>query len=318
MPNLRILAWEGYADPEIQQEFSRRFHVNVKVTLVYSDDELWSLATSNAHQPYDLIAVNTAELQRYITKGLVRAIDTQLIPNINNQATRFQAREAIPGLTQGDKTQAIPYAFSEMGLIYNRQLVTQPPSSINSLWDPRYQGQVLAFNTSNHNFTLAGITLGFADPFSQTDEQLRASARQLVNLRRNLLSFYNTPEEAVNLFRTHQVALIFANYGSQQLKALQDVGADVGYTLPKDGTLAWLDCWAIGQNAGPLAEAWINFTLEQPVSQRLTQIHGLSNTLSDNDLYQRAHITWLAPIKNAEKRASLWQRIYAGDLMDKF
>ncbi len=316
--SLRILAWEGYADPEIQRQFEARTHINIDVTVVYSDDELWNRANNNKGRPYDLIAVNTAELQRYIDKGLVRAIDTSVIPNLKNQVGRFQQRGEIPGITRQQNTYAIPYTFSEMGLIYNRKLVTHPPSSINSLWDPQYQGKVLAFNTSNHNFTLAALSLGFAQPFAQTAEQLRASARHLVNLRRNILTFYNTPEEAVNLFKNNQVALIFANFGTQQLKALEDVGADVGYSLPDDGTLAWLDCWAVGTKASSQAEAWINFALEQENSQRLTRVHGLGNTLSENKLYQRAHIHWLEPIENAEERNLLWDKIYAGDTPDKF
>lgn len=316
--DLRILAWEGYADPEIQREFSQRFKIKLEVTVVYSDDELWSRANNTQRHAYDLIAVNTAELQRYIDKGLVRPVEVTRIPNIKHQASRFQAREQIPGLVHHDASYGIPYAFSAMGLIYNRRLVSSPPGSIKSLWDPRYQGQVLAFNTSNHSFTLAGLSLGFADPFHQSAEQLRASARHLVQLRRNILTFYNTPDEVVSLFKSNQIALIYANYGTQQLKALEDVGADVGYTLPDDGTLAWLDCWAIGAGAGPLAEQWINFTLEQSQSQRLTSNHGLANTLSDADLYQRAHIIWLEPVENAELRNSLWDKIFAGDSMEKF
>ncbi len=315
---LRILAWEGYADPEVQHQFTRESHIKLDVTIVYSDDELWSRANNTEGKPYDLIAVNTAELQRYIDKSLVRPIDPQRIPNLSNQIARFQNREQIPGLTRQHNIYAIPYTFSEMGLIYNRKLVTHPPTSINALWDSQYKGQVLAFNTSNHNFTLAAFSLGFARPFDQTPDQLYAGARHLVDLRRNILSFYNTPNEVVNLFKNNKIALIFANFGTQQLKALEDVGADVGYSLPDDGTLAWLDCWAVGAQASHLAEEWINFTLKEDISKRLTALHGLGNTLSENILYKRAHIHWLQPIENAELRNRLWEQVYAGDTPEKF
>jgi putative spermidine/putrescine transport system substrate-binding protein len=220
---LNILAWEGYANKDLVREFEQEHNVKITVTYVYSDDELWVKMSEPVNGGYDLIAVNTAELQRYINKGLVRAINLDNIPNIERQNVRFRQRDQIPGVVKNGSTYAIPYTYSEMGLIYNRKLVHQPPESINALWDPRYAGKVLAFNTSNHNFTLAALGLGLKKPFKQTPEELQESARRLVELRRNLLTLYSSPQEAVKLFKTQDVALIYANYGSQQLKALIDV-----------------------------------------------------------------------------------------------
>jgi len=315
---LKVLAWDGYADTDLVREFEQKYKAKVAVTFVYSDDELWGKVSEAKNGDYDLLAVNTAELQRYIQKGFVRAIDTQQIPNIAQQLPRFQQRDAIPGLVKNNQTYAIPYTYSEMGLIYNRKLVHQPPDSINALWNPAYAGKVLAFNTSNHNFTLAALGLGMTSPFNQSPEQLQLSARRLVELRRNLLTFYSSPQEAVKLFKTQEVALIYANYGSQQLKALADVGADVGYTMPQDGTLAWLDCWAIGQRAGPLAEQWINFMLEEKTSSRLTNVHGLANTLHESSGHHNTKLIWLEPIENADARISLWEQIISGDVMERF
>jgi putative spermidine/putrescine transport system substrate-binding protein len=315
---LKILAWEGYADADLVREFEQQHQVKVAITFVYSDDELWSKVTEAPNGGYDLLAVNTAELQRYIQKGLVRPVDIQKIPNTALQNPRFKQREQIPGLVKNGQTYAVPFTYSEMGLIYNRKLVHQPPTSINALWDPAYVGKVLAFNTSNHNFTLAALGLGVQSPFNQSPDQLRLSARRLVELRRNLLTFYSSPQEAVKLFKTQKIALIYANYGSQQLKALMDVGADVGYAMPQDGTLAWLDCWAIGQNADPLAEQWINFMLEEKTSLHLTNAHGLANTTQESNAHQNAQLIWLEPIENADARINLWEQIISGDVMERF
>lgn len=318
MQQLKILAWEGYADADLVREFEQQHQVKVAITVVYSDDELWSKVTEASNGGYDLLAVNTAELQRYIHKGLVRPVDIQNIPNTDRQNPRFKQREQIPGLVKNGQTFAIPYTYSEMGLIYNRKLVHQPPESINALWDPTYAGKVLAFDTSSHNFTLAALGLGVQSPFNQSTEQLRLSARRLVELRRNLLTFYSSPQEAVKLFKTQEIALIYANYGSQQLKALMDAGADVAYAMPQDGTLAWLDCWAISQHAGPLAEQWINFMLEEKASLRLINAHGLANTTQESTAHQNAQLIWLEPVENADARISLWEQIISGDVMERF
>ncbi|WAR46373.1 extracellular solute-binding protein [Methylomonas rapida] len=314
---LRVAAWAGYADADLVDRFQQRFDADIEVTFVGSDDDLWDKINSAG---FDVFAVNTAELQRYIENDLVVPLDLANIPNHAAQLPRFQNPGAIPGLLHDGKLYAIPYTYAEMGLIYNRKLVKEIPQSMAAMWDPRYRGQVLAFNASNHNFSLVGLLMG-ADPFQLTDEQLRQAARELVRLRRNVLTFYSTADEAAKLFSRHDIALIFGNYGNQQVKALREAGADIGYVIPREGALAWLDCWAITQEAKNkrLAEQWINYTLERAVSQRLTDKHGLANTITPFPEERHGDkIIWLEPMRAPLERKRLWDRIISGEAPEAF
>jgi len=315
---LRLLAWDGYADAEIVSAFEQRYNVDIDVTYVSSDDDLWYKINNAA---FDVFAVNTAELQRYIEHNLVVAIDINNIPNHRKQLPRFHNLANIPGLVHGDSVYAIPYTYSEMGLIFNRKIVKNIPDSMMALWNPEYQGRVLAFNTSNHNFSVAGLLMGVANPFAMNDAELSAAARKLVELRRNVLTFYGTPDEAVKLFSSYDIALVFANYGTQQVKALRETGADIGYVIPKEGALSWLDCWAVTPKAKnrDMAEKWINYTLEQSVSERLTKNHGLANTVASfSENHENDKIIWLQPLQEAMKRKLLWDKIIAGDRLENF
>ncbi len=316
---LRVLTWQGYADHDVVSAFQQRFDVAIELTLVSSDDDLWQKIHSGS---FDVFAVNTAELQRYIDHGLSRPITLANIPNQRQQLPRFQDLFAIPGLVLQNNVYAIPYTYSEMGLIYNRKLVKTVPQSMAAMWDEAYRGQVLAFNASNHNFSMVGLLKGLTNPFRMTDAELQEAARELVNLRRNVLTFYATAEEATRLFGKYDIALIFGNYGTQQLKALREKGADIGYVIPKEGALAWLDCWAITQNSqnAELAEKWINFTLEKAVSERLSTQHGLANTITapTNSSSQNQPIIWLEPILNPLTRKALWDRIISGEAPEAF
>jgi putative spermidine/putrescine transport system substrate-binding protein len=311
---LRVLAWDGYADPEIVAAFEKRTGATVEVTYTDSDDDLWN-KLSNDGSKYDVYAVNTAELQRYIDHGLTVPIDMTDIGNHAQQLPRFQDYTRIAGIVHDGKTYAVPYTYSEMGLIYNRKLVRQPPRSIAAMWAPQYRGKVLAFNTSNHNFSLAGMLMGVKDPFRMSPVEMRKAARLLVKLRRNVLTFYTTAEEAAKWFKQYDVAIVFANYGTQQVKALRDDGADIGYVIPREGALAWLDCWAIsrGVQDRKLAERWIDFMLEKSVSEHLTAAHGLANTVTPfPDSKPGDKIVWLEPLENPARRKALWDKILSG------
>ncbi len=113
---------------------------------------------------------------------------------------------------------AIPYTYAEMGMIYDRKQFKTPPDSLAALWDPRFKGRVLAYQGSTHNFSIAALTLGISNPFRIAPADFSRVARHLVALRRNVLTFYAQPEEATELFQQNGVALLFANYGSQQVK----------------------------------------------------------------------------------------------------
>ncbi len=317
---LRVLSWPGYADGDVIRKFEQAQAVKVELSEVSSDAELWQRINRNDGGDFDVFAVNTAELQRYIDRELVRPVELQLIPNTRRQLPRFQKLAAIPGLTRHDRAYGIPYTYAEMGLIYDRGQFSSPPTSISELWNPRLRGKVLAYNGGSHNFSLAAQVSGLRSPFRIDEHQWKPMADKLIALRRNVLGFYALPDDATELFIRHRVALLFANYGMQQVQSLRAAGADVDYVIPREGALAWLDCWVITRGAKDtaLAHAWINHMLDADASTRLVSVQGLANTVeppSGNRSDDR--LLWLEPVEDIGRRETLWRRIYSGDQLEK-
>lgn len=320
---LRVLAWPGYADDDWVKGFEKRFHAKVEVTFVDSDEALWARMHSAVPPPFDVLAANTAEIERYARAGLIEPLDLSLIPNRKQQQPYFQQLDAIRGLTDGQDAYAVPFTYSSMGLIYDRKQIAVAPHSMLALWDPRYQGKVLDFNSAQHNFSFAALALGYRDPFHLSPEQMRAVTRKLVELRRNLLTYYTLPEEATALFTQHHAALMFGNYGTQQVELLRRAGADVGYVIPDEGALAWLDCWAVVRQGGnrELAYDWINYMLQPAIGAQLTQREGLANTLTrlpGEPSSGGQRLVWLQRVESAGQREVLWQRIESGEQLRSF
>ncbi|CAA7614348.1 Family 1 extracellular solute-binding protein [Magnetospirillum sp. LM-5] len=312
---LRVLAWPGYADSDLVKAFEQSTGSRVEVSIVDNDAQLWERVNQNDGGDFDVFAVNTAELQRYLDKGLVAPIDESAIPNIAHQLPRFRDIAEVPGLTRGGRRQAVPYTYAEMGLIYDPGQVDAPPTSIASLWDPRYRGKVLLYNGGSHNFSLAAQILGNRNVFQLQQSQWSDAVNQLIDMRRNAGAYYTQPEESAALFRQKHAAIMFANYGSQQIKLLKSSGIDVGYAIPKEGALAWLDCWVIVGRARdiPLAHQWIDFMLGPAAGQALLERQGLANTTSPSPFVADSdHIIWLEPVENVSRRELLWERIMAG------
>ncbi len=231
---LRVLAWPGYADPDLVAVFEKRHGVKVEITTVASDDVLRAKLASPDGPGFDLVAANTAEIARLVDQKMLTPLPVSNMPNTARQLPRFRQLQSIAGITAGGEVYAMPFTYSEMGLVYDRQQFSAPPQSIAVLWDPRWQGKVLAFDGSSHGFSLAAMYRGLP-PFRIDSARFSLLAKDLVALRRNVRSFYSLPEESVELFRKHKVAVMHANYGQQQLKQLRDAGLDVG-TLAADST----------------------------------------------------------------------------------
>jgi putative spermidine/putrescine transport system substrate-binding protein len=192
--SLRVLAWEGYADPDWVKEFTAETGIDVNVVFIGTDDEIWAKIKGSEGKDFDVIAVNTAQLQRYIDAKLVTPWDLHAIPKQKEVLPRFRELDKIRGETRDGKVYGIPFAFDSIGLIYNTDKVKPAPTSMSILWDPKYRGKVLAYDNGEHNFSFTALTMGVADPFHLTPKQITAVKAKLAELKKNVLSFYTTAD----------------------------------------------------------------------------------------------------------------------------
>src|SRR5690349_16406794 len=68
---LRMLTWEGYADPDFIKEFEAETGAKVEATFVGDDAEIWAKMRGSNGQDADLISTNVGQLQRYVEAGLL-------------------------------------------------------------------------------------------------------------------------------------------------------------------------------------------------------------------------------------------------------
>ena len=311
---LRILAWQGYADDDWVAEFEKETGAEVSVVFAQTDDEIWSKIKGSEGEDFDLFAVNTSELQRYIDAGLAAPHDLAKIPNQQQTLPQFRDLAQVRGVERDGKVYGIPFAFDSIGLIYDTTKVDPAPTSMNVLWDPKYQGRILLYDASAHNFSFAALAEGIENPFELTDAQLAEIKGKLIELQKNALSYYQSSDEALQIYNSNDVALIFANFGQQQLKLMKDSGAPIAYVVPKEGALAWLDTWALSKGAKnpELAEKWVNFVLQKKISDALTQRNGFGNTVTPlATANPDDKLVYLLPVENFQKRSDLWNEVKA-------
>ena len=186
---LRILAWQGYADDDWVKEFEKETGADVNVVFIGTDDEIWAKIKGSEGKDFDLFAVNTAQLQRYIDAGLAA-------PARPGQAAEPEAdAAALPGPVTGQGRHA-----RRQGLRHSLRLrldrhhlrhdkVKPPPTSMDVLWDPtNTRARSSRYDNGEHNFSFTALDDGHRDPFHLTDEQMQAIKEKLIDLKHNALS----------------------------------------------------------------------------------------------------------------------------------
>ena len=174
---LRVMAWQGYADDDWVKEFQDQTGATANVVFIGTDDEIWAKIMGSEGKDFDVFAVNTAQLQRYIEGGLTTPHDLSKIPNQKNVLPRFQDLSKVKGVMRDGKAHAVPFCFDSIGIIYDKDKVSPPPGSFEIFWDPKYKGKILAYDNGEHNFSFTALTLGIEDPFHLTEEQMARSRR---------------------------------------------------------------------------------------------------------------------------------------------
>ena len=161
---LRVMAWQGYADDDWVKEFEKETGAKVNVVFIGTDDEIWAKIKGSEGKDFDLFAVNTAQLQRYIDAGLTTPYDLDKVPNQRETLPRFRDLTQVSGVMRDGKIYAIPFAFDSIGLIYDADKVKPAPDSMQILWDPKYKGKVLAYDNGEHNFSFTALRSGSRTP----------------------------------------------------------------------------------------------------------------------------------------------------------
>jgi putative spermidine/putrescine transport system substrate-binding protein len=95
---LRVLAWPGYADPDVVKGFESRYHAKVEVTLIDSDEALWDKMHQGKAPQFDVLAANTAEIQRYAHDNLLApavAAFSRIVVDRRTDEARRRLRDSV-------------------------------------------------------------------------------------------------------------------------------------------------------------------------------------------------------------------------------
>lgn len=261
----RFLSWADDLPASVIEAFEAEFGVELVYESYESTEE--AVERLRAGREFDIAVIDGPYIPGLAAAGLLAEIDYRRVPNFRHVSANFRDLAFDPG-----NRYSVTYNWGLAGLIVRNDLVDRPVAAWRDLWDPAFAGRVLAWDDRD---ILIGITLRSLGYSINTDspEQLDEALEKLLQLRSNAVTSGYSPDIAMESLSTGQAVLMFG-WSADALRAREE-GLDVGFVLPEEGSIQWIDNFVIPASSRrkELAEAFIDFMLRPEISALVVNEH---------------------------------------------
>lgn len=276
---VNIYFWYDYVPADTIAQFEKQTGIKV----VYDTFDAVEMLTTKALTGgfgYDLIMPGASIVGQYIKAGAIQKLDKAQIPNaggLNPDIMAFLARQD-PG-----NAYAVPYAYGTTGIIYNKARIAErmkdaPLNSLDMIFKPqvaqKFQDCGIAMVDSPEGvMSIALNYLGF-NPFSTDESEIRKAADLLTAIKPYIRHFKSGA--IMSEMAAGDLCLALGWSGDAIGAATKAVdaksGADIGYSIPKEGTEIFFDVITIPVDAPhpENAEAFMDFLMKPEIAARFT------------------------------------------------
>jgi len=284
---VNVYGWADYIDPRVLEAFTTETRIKVTYDVYGSNEELESKALGG-EGGFDVVIVSGRELDRQIAAGRVKKLDKSKIPNLKNLWPEVMARLSVydPG-----NQYAVNYLWLALGLAYNEDKVAEvlgdaaadawraPARESKASWDVLFRPEILRRfadcgvtvpDKGDEMFAIALLYLK-ADPASARPRDLKEAGDLLSGLR-HYVEF--SSGDFANALANGDICLAVGQsidgFRARERARAAASDAEIGFVVPREGSLMILDNLAIPADARHIEEAHalIDFLLRPEVAAR--------------------------------------------------
>jgi putative spermidine/putrescine transport system substrate-binding protein len=253
---LNLVIWAGYAergdvDPNFDwvTPFEEKTGCKVNAKEMTDSNNGVSLMQSGE---YDGGSFSGDATNRLMTAGIVAPVNTDLIPNYANifEGLKNKSHNTLDGVPYG-----VPHGRGPNLLMYNTEVVTEPQTSWDIVWDggANGEGKVSVYDSSIYiadaalHLMQTNPDLGITNPYQLNEEQFNAAIELLKKQRDAGALYWGTYSDQVASYDAGDVT----TGTSWQFMAnlLQAENKPVEAVLPDEGSTGWSDTWMIASKA---------------------------------------------------------------------
>ena len=262
-PKLNFYNWDTYIGETTLDDFKKALGVDVSLSLYASNDELFAkMQAGNTN--YDVIVPGSELVERMAQGGMLLPLDHSKIPNFKNIAPEFQDSDYDP-----KRKYSMPYTWLVIGIGYRKSKVKDVPDSWKVIFDSEEFKDRMAVMGDASELFRAGFKFLGKGVNDATAENIKAVEAMLTKQKSNIKVFHD--DNGQDLLLSGEVDVVMEYNGDiAQIMADDD---DIGFVVPKEGSIRQADCLAIPKGAPhpENAHAFINFLLGTEVGAAISK-----------------------------------------------
>lgn len=265
-------------DKETVEEFEKEYGIKVNIE-TFDDMETMYQKLSKGGTKYDVVLVSDALMPRMIDQNLLQELNKDNVPNISQMDEAYLNLEIDPG-----NKYSVPYMFGTVGLIYNKDVVTEKVDSWDILWNEKYKDKIFMFDTYRDTLGAALKKLNYS--LNSTNPNELEEAKKLLLDQRKLVNPIYGVDNGTTMIPAGEtdINMIWSGEGLN----LQDEYPNLVYVVPKEGANFWIDSLCIPANAKNVsaAEKFINFVSDKESALRIADEIGYTTPNKEARLEQ--------------------------------
>jgi spermidine/putrescine transport system substrate-binding protein len=256
-----------YIDEDLIKVFEEKTGIDVQYE-TYDTNEMMYQKVKSGSTNYDLVFPSDYMVEKMKNEGLLQKIDFNNIPNM-----KYIDKGFLNPIYDRTNEYSVPYMWGTFGILYNKKMVKDTVDSWDILWNPKYKGNIMMFDSVRDSMGIALKKLGYSMNTTNPKE-INEAMKELIKQKDLVLAYVN--DEGKDRLLGEEVAMGIT-YSGDAVNLIKQ-NPNLAYAIPKEGTNKWVDAMAIPKTAQNKKEAemFINFLLDPEIAKINTEYIGYS------------------------------------------
>lgn len=272
--DLTVFTWAGYDDPMFHQPFIKKNGASPNFSIFGEGEE--GLQKLRSGFEADIAHPCTSYVSRWNDAGVLRPLDTSKVEQWNEIFPRFRE---IPGVVIGSDYFNVPFDWGNESILYRTDLVEGSTDSIALLTDPKYQGKLAMYDSSESMGAVSGVLSGAKDPFALSDAEIEAAKGVMKQINANMRFYWTDATQITQALASGEIVGAWA--WNAAVVDLKKQGVPIAYMRPKEGIFTWVCGMSLLKNhtgSEDLAYDYINAMLDAETGKTLIEQYGYGHS----------------------------------------
>lgn len=256
---LNIYTWADYTDDELIKQFTAETGIEVKVDIYESNEVMLAKLEAGGGDNYSIIYPSDYMVTQMAEMGLLATLDKSRLQGIEAMQDKWK-----DPVYDGGNSHSIPFVWGTTGLLYNSEILAEPPLDWDFLWENQSQLSRRITLLDDVRETLGAVLKSLGYSYNAAEPaQLEEAYQKLLELKPALASFKSFGWQDELLGGDVTISMVYSVEGIP----VTEEDPKFKYIIPNSGSSVWTDTIAIPANAPNLeaAYAWLNFNLKPDV-----------------------------------------------------